>query len=201
MVLKDAKVTFVNVADTRVERASEPYGVQWNSKCSRVHNFLQGRRNLQLQETSEVGDWELRKGLGVISLKAYRVELHSHSSKSRIAIVSIGCVNVDLWTLKGKVGMGQKRMASHVECLQRGDLQSGDPQDFVKHLVPTLPVLLIQDMISALSLTTDLQYVLTAATVVVQLLSCPILCDPMDCSTSGFPVLHYLLELAQTHVH
>ena len=23
----------------------------------------------------------------------------------------------------------------------------------------------------------------------------------MDCSTSGFPVLHYLLELAQTHVH
>ena len=34
---------------------------------------------------------------------------------------------------------------------------------------------------------------------VVQL--CPILCDPMDCSTPGFPVLHQLLELAQTHVH
>ena len=30
--------------------------------------------------------------------------------------------------------------------------------------------------------------------------SCPILCDPMDCSTPGFPVLHYLLEFAQTHV-
>ena len=27
------------------------------------------------------------------------------------------------------------------------------------------------------------------------------LCDPMDCSTPGFPVLHHLLELAQTHVH
>ena len=27
------------------------------------------------------------------------------------------------------------------------------------------------------------------------------LCDPMDCSTPGFPVLHYLLEFAQTHVH
>ena len=27
------------------------------------------------------------------------------------------------------------------------------------------------------------------------------LCDPMDCSTPGFPVLHYLPELAQTHVH
>ena len=31
--------------------------------------------------------------------------------------------------------------------------------------------------------------------------SCPPLCDPMDCSTPGFHVLHYLLELAQTHVH
>ena len=31
--------------------------------------------------------------------------------------------------------------------------------------------------------------------------SCPNLCDPMDCSTSGFPALHYLPELAQTHVH
>ena len=28
-----------------------------------------------------------------------------------------------------------------------------------------------------------------------------ILCDLMDCSTPGFPVLHYLLEFAQTHVH
>ena len=35
--------------------------------------------------------------------------------------------------------------------------------------------------------------------VVVQ--SCPTLCDPMDCSTSGFLVLHCLLEFAQTHVH
>ena len=31
--------------------------------------------------------------------------------------------------------------------------------------------------------------------------SCPTLCDPMDCSTPGFPVHHQLLELAQTHVH
>ena len=27
------------------------------------------------------------------------------------------------------------------------------------------------------------------------------LCHPMDCSTSSFFVLHYLLEFAQTHVH
>ena len=26
-------------------------------------------------------------------------------------------------------------------------------------------------------------------------------CDPMDCSTSGFPFPHYLLEFAQTHSH
>ena len=31
--------------------------------------------------------------------------------------------------------------------------------------------------------------------------SCPTLFDPMDCSTPGFPVLHYLPEIAQTHVH
>ena len=30
--------------------------------------------------------------------------------------------------------------------------------------------------------------------------SCPTLCDPMDCSTPGFPVYHQLPELAQTHV-
>ena len=30
---------------------------------------------------------------------------------------------------------------------------------------------------------------------------CPTLCDPMNCSTPGFPVLHYLLEFSQTHVH
>ena len=29
----------------------------------------------------------------------------------------------------------------------------------------------------------------------------PTLCDPMDYSTPGFPVLHHLPELAQTHVH
>ena len=31
--------------------------------------------------------------------------------------------------------------------------------------------------------------------------SCPAFCDPMACSKPGFPVLHYLPEFAQTHVH
>ena len=37
--------------------------------------------------------------------------------------------------------------------------------------------------------------------VVVHSLSHVQLCDPMDCSTVGFPVLPYLPEFAQTHVH
>ena len=37
--------------------------------------------------------------------------------------------------------------------------------------------------------------------VVIQSLSQFWLCDPMDCSTPAFPVLHYFLELAQTPVH
>ena len=32
-------------------------------------------------------------------------------------------------------------------------------------------------------------------------LSCLTVCNPMDCNTAGFPVLHHLPELAQTHVH
>ena len=31
--------------------------------------------------------------------------------------------------------------------------------------------------------------------------SYPTLCDLMDCSTPGFPVIHHFLELVQTHVH
>ena len=31
--------------------------------------------------------------------------------------------------------------------------------------------------------------------------SCLTLCNPRDCSTSGFPVPHHLLEFAQSHVH
>ena len=31
--------------------------------------------------------------------------------------------------------------------------------------------------------------------------SCPTLCNPVDCSTPGFPVHHQLPEPTQTHVH
>ena len=32
-------------------------------------------------------------------------------------------------------------------------------------------------------------------------MSCPTLCDPMDCSRPGLPVHHQLPEFTQTHVH
>ena len=31
--------------------------------------------------------------------------------------------------------------------------------------------------------------------------ACPTLCHPMDCSTSGLPVPHYLPEFAEVHIH
>ena len=31
--------------------------------------------------------------------------------------------------------------------------------------------------------------------------SCLTLCDPMDCSTPGFPIHHQFLKLAQIHIH
>ena len=37
--------------------------------------------------------------------------------------------------------------------------------------------------------------------VAIQLLSYIQLCDPIDCSTPGFPVLYYVPEFAQTRVH
>ena len=44
-------------------------------------------------------------------------------------------------------------------------------------------------------------YKISLVDAVVQLLSHVQLCSPLDCSTSGFPVLHCLPEFAQTHVH
>ena len=48
-----------------------------------------------------------------------------------------------------------------------------------------------------------------AATILDQITDCgcsvaksrPMLCDSMDCSTPGFPVLHHVLGFAQTYIH
>ena len=47
------------------------------------------------------------------------------------------------------------------------------------------------------TLKTYIQFVI----IVVHSLSHVWLCDPIDCRKPGFPVLHHLLEFAQTHVH
>ena len=44
-------------------------------------------------------------------------------------------------------------------------------------------------------------YVYTYQSVSSVTQSCATLCNPMECSTPGFPVHHQLPKLAQTHVH
>ena len=50
-------------------------------------------------------------------------------------------------------------------------------------------------------LTFDLSYFLEVICCCSVTQSCPTLCDPMDCSMPGLPVLHHLPEFTQTHVH
>ena len=47
----------------------------------------------------------------------------------------------------------------------------------------------------------ELSRVTFQSIVIIQLLSRPILWDSTDCSTPGFPVLHYPPKFVQTHVH
>ena len=48
---------------------------------------------------------------------------------------------------------------------------------------------------------TVLSFQFCSCIVVAQLLTLIWHCNPMDCSMTGFPVLHYLPELVQAHVH
>ena len=59
--------------------------------------------------------------------------------------------------------------------------------------------LLFSDLL--LLLNSILPYACHCMSVVIQSESCPTLCNSMDCSTPGFPVLHHLQEFAQVHVH
>ena len=66
------------------------------------------------------------------------------------------------------------------------------PPKKTQKLVPAPDRTLIQQLVTGSH---------TAVVVVLQLLSCVRLFATPDCSTLGFPVLHYLLEFAQTHLH
>ena len=54
--------------------------------------------------------------------------------------------------------------------------------------------MVLSETLSSLGLNLEVQF-----SSVAQL--CLTLCDPMVCSTPGFPVHHQLLELPQTYVH
>ena len=47
----------------------------------------------------------------------------------------------------------------------------------------------------------EVKWALEALLLLLSSQSCSTLCNPVDCSMPGFPVLHYLSEFAQTHVH
>ena len=66
----------------------------------------------------------------------------------------------------------------------------------IRNFIPSLQINLVLKVVKSVpkSFTKSVQL-----SSVIQ--SCPALCNPMDCSTPGFPVLHHLLKLAQTHVH
>ena len=60
-------------------------------------------------------------------------------------------------------------------------------------------ILYISVLIPALHIGSSVPFFCCCCCSVTQL--CPTLCDPMDGSTPGFPVLHHLLEFVQTHAH
>ena len=65
-------------------------------------------------------------------------------------------------------------------CILGSQLQSSEDFSLSRDLLPLLVLFAQFSSISQLCLT---------------------LCDPMDCSTPGFPVHHQLPEFTQTHVH
>ena len=56
-------------------------------------------------------------------------------------------------------------------------------------------------LILGISWSLTLRYIIVFISCCLVSKSCLTLCDPMDCSTPGFPVLHYLPEFAPTLVH
>ena len=76
-----------------------------------------------------------------------------------------------------------EQLSTHIRTFQRGLLQAKSGVELQ----------LCSILLNAFSVSTE------TCCLVIQL--CLTLCDHMDCSTLGFPVLHYLLEVAQTHVH
>ena len=89
------------------------------------------------------------------------------------------------WSLRG-ARCPSLICTSGKETVQRNELLGRNVQ------IKRWPLCSSQDLVISL----ETCYTLTSVT-----WSCLTLCDPMGCSTPGFPVHHQLLELVQTHVH
>ena len=65
--------------------------------------------------------------------------------------------------------------------------------------IQTLQPYLVSQCQKAINISLAISF--SAVIVIVQSLSCVWLCKSMNCNTPGFPVLHHLLEFAETYVY
>ena len=91
-------------------------------------------------------------------------------------------------------------LCKQIYHLAKGSVPVRAMRDMRSWLKPKVyPGYLLESSPAELSHTQQTQNPIYKCYSVIQ--SCPTLCGSMDCSTAGFPVLHSLLEFAQTHVH
>ena len=95
--------------------------------------------------------------------------------------------------------IGYLKKFVEAQLMQNAVLISAVQQsDSVIYTCILLHILFYYDLLTS----QDIEYIsLCYTTVLLSPRVCPTLSHPTDCSTPGFPVLHYLPELAQTHVH
>ena len=99
-------------------------------------------------------------------------------------------------------GTQEGKNSCHLAAIRLQPIPTVSPeetQDLKMGLWPQIAEMHIKGMISVSSDSPVFLGVVQFSS--VQLLSCPTLCDPMNCSTPGLPVHHQLLEFTQTQVH
>ena len=122
---------------------------------------------------------------GVYILKSAAEDLNSNN----LNIVSN-------YSLRGRLSNYFRLLLFPLECLTLWSQLLPSPDTWVKFLQNNFPLTL---SLEPARIPTN--FCLLRSLVVLQSLSHVQLCNPMDCSRPGFPVLHYLPKFAQTHVH
>ena len=149
-----------------------------------------------------------REKKAFLSDQCKEIEENNRLGKTRDLFKEIrdtkGTFHAKMGSIKDRNGMDlteaediQKRWQEYTEELYKKDLHDPDNHDGV--ITDVEPDILECEVKWALeSITTEL-------TELTESLSCLLshltLCNPMDCSTPGFPVHHQLPELTQTHVN